>query len=52
MRWKYESTNLPGNFHSAALWISNNHPEWDVIAMDFNGGHYTVVVYRIPKEEK
>jgi hypothetical protein len=46
MRWHYHSFNVPGNFHQAAHWITENHPEWDVVAMHFNGGNYTVVVHR------
>lgn len=45
--WIYSSQNIPGNLHEAALWLTCNHPEWDVVAMSFNGGGYTVVVYRI-----
>lgn len=46
-RWQYKSENLGGNLHSAAAWISQHHPEWDVVAMDCTAGYNTVVVYRI-----
>lgn len=45
-KWRYLSENVPGNLHAAADWITGNHPEWDVVTMAFNGGNYTVVVYR------
>ena len=48
MKWTYHAETLPGNFHSAVAYINEHHPEWDVITMDFNGGNYTIVVYRTP----
>jgi hypothetical protein len=45
MKWKYHSENLGGNLHSAAKFISDNHPEWDVVAMSCSGFN-TVVVWR------
>lgn len=50
MNWDYLSTNLPGNLHDAARHINEHHPDWDVVAMHFNGGHHTVVVYRIERK--
>lgn len=50
-KWHYHSENLGGNLHSAAQYISEQHPEWDVVAMSFNGGNYTVVVWREPLEQ-
>lgn len=49
-KWRYFSVNLFGNAHDAVRQI-NDHPEWDVIAMSFNGengmpGSVTLVVYR------
>lgn len=45
-KWRYKSENLNGNLHAAAAWIDKNHPEWDVVALEYNGGYHTVVVYR------
>lgn len=40
------SETLAGNLHAAATCITKEHPGWDVVAMQFNGGYYTTVVYR------
>jgi hypothetical protein len=45
MKWKYHSENIGGNLHGAAKYISDNHPEWDVVAMDHHNMN-TVVVWR------
>lgn len=52
MKWTYRSENVPGNVHQAAYWVSTNHPEWDVVAMSFNDGLYTTVVYRLLRMER
>jgi len=44
-RWRYHSENLAGNLHDAAKYISEYHPEWDVVAMDYSN-HNCVVVWR------
>ena len=46
MKWRYLSENIAGNLHQAAHWITEHHPEWDIVTLDFSGGNYTVVVYR------
>ena len=51
MKWYYKSENLEGNVHVAVEWINTHHPTWDVVAMEFNGGGYTVVVHRELLEE-
>jgi hypothetical protein len=50
-RWRYKSENLAGNLHVAATYINEKHPEWDVVALEYNGGHHTVVVFRELIEE-
>lgn len=44
-KWSYISDNILGNLHVAAAWITEHHPEWDVVTMHFSGSA-TVVVYR------
>lgn len=47
MKWKYHSENFNGNLHAAAKYISDNHPEWDVVAMHMiSSGMSCVVVWR------
>jgi hypothetical protein len=49
MKWIYGVETVAGNFHSAARWLNQNHPEWDVITVDVVG-NYTLIFYRIPGE--
>ena len=51
MNWHYSSENLTGNVHVATGWINEHHPEWDIVAMEFNGGGYTTVVHRYPQPD-
>lgn len=51
MKWVYRAMTVAGNIFEAVHFVSEFHPEWDVIAMEFNGGGYTVIVYRLPKED-
>ncbi len=44
--WHYGSENFAGNLHATAAQLTERHADWDVIAMQSNGGNYTVVVYR------
>ena len=50
-RWKYYSQNLNGNLHDSVRYLNESHPEWDIVAMSFTGGHHTVVVYRLAMME-
>jgi hypothetical protein len=45
-RWYYGSHNQPGNLHEVAAWLTEFHPEWDVVAMHYVGS-LTVIVYRL-----
>lgn len=49
-KWVYKSENLGGNLHDAARYITERHPDWDVVTMS-HGTYHTVVVYRIPMEQ-
>lgn len=50
MKFRYYSENLPGNLHTAVLYIDSAHPEWDVVTLSTTGFN-TVIVYRLPIEE-
>lgn len=48
-RWRYESKNIVGNLHDAAKWVSERHPEWDVVSFSCPvSASLTIVVHRIP----
>lgn len=52
-KWEYKSVNLGGNFHDVARYLTERHPDWDVVAMDCTTYHnHTVVVYRLEIEEE
>lgn len=42
--------NVPGNLHQAAMNVNAVDMADYVIAMDYNSGGYTVVVFRLPIE--
>ena len=50
-KWRYTSVNIGGDFHDAASYITERHPDWDVVAMA-PSTYYTIVVYRLPMEEE
>lgn len=45
-RWRYQSENISGNLHDAARYVTEFHPEWDVVTMHSVGGYNTVIVWR------
>lgn len=47
---KLHTENLPGNLHQVATIINKRGWADYVIHMDFNGGNYTVVVFRMPEK--
>lgn len=51
-RWRYESKNIVGNLHDAAKWVSERHPEWDVVSFGNTcSSSLTIIVHRIPLDE-
>jgi len=48
---KIHTENIPGNLHEAATWINRRGWASNLITMHFNGGHYTVAVFRFHEIE-
>ena len=50
MAWQYKTHTIPGNLHDAAVYLTENHPNWDVVEAE-RVGHYTLILYRIRIED-
>ena len=49
-KWIYKSVDFYGNLHETSIWITEKHPEWDVVVMYpvvHPAGNYTIIVHRI-----
>ena len=42
----YHSTSICGNMHAVALWMNQNHPDGNLIAVDIVTANSCIVIWR------
>jgi len=52
MEYKYYSLTMEGNIGTAVNYINKEHPDWDIVNVQYLGNFNVVIVYKISDENK